>query len=319
MKRVVISIFISILLLSGNQIYAQSQFSETLSKMENSVLGLDYKNQSDVQRLNRLEEMVYGSASKDTIPKRVTKLSSDLSADVLGKEIKPRKDTFQDDQQNSYEEPTLKEDSSVSYPMVDALERTAFKQEFKKQDVKQRLSKLEQKVFQKTYGDDLNSRVDRLKKAILPNSNAVAQSDDSDYDYSDDDSNPTSSDAGNFAQDDLAQAPTTIYPKYNQNKSVLDSYDGDSDITMPLGALEKKILKRTYPNDVASTRLVRLEEKVFKSTFTDDDEQTRLDRIASAYQAKKSSGRYDNNKFSQHMATAMQVGAFLIMILAAVL
>jgi len=108
-------------------------------------------------------------------------------------------------------------------------------------------------------------------------------------------------------------------PNYNQNNSVLDSYNQDSDIVVPLGALEKKILRKSYPNDAVQTRLVRLETKVFQSTFTQDDEQTRLDRISSAYQAQKSSKKYDNNKFSQHMATAMQVGAFLLMILAVVL
>jgi hypothetical protein len=68
-----------------------------------------------------------------------------------------------------------------------------------------------------------------------------------------------------------------------------------------------------------SNRLTRLELNVFSSTFPDDDEQTRLGRIASAYQAKKTSHKYDSNKFAQHAATAMQVGAVLLMILAAIL
>lgn len=318
MKRLITTLFICILITTSQCVEAQGQFSETLTKLENSLLGLDYKNQTDIQRLNRLEETVYGSTSKSSIQQRVSKLSADMSADLIGKEIKAKKDTF-DEEDSSYDEPIPKEDSSVSYPMVDALERTTFKQEFKGLDVKQRLSQLEQKIFKKAYSDDLNTRVERLKTAVLPKNNNLNRSEyeDSDYEYfNDDNSNETSS---KFDSDLITQNAPLNHPDYNQNKSVLDPYENNADLTVGLAALEKKILRRSYPNDPVQARLVRLEGKVFKSTFTEDDEQTRIDRIASAYQAQKTSGRYDNNKFSQKMATAMQVGAFLLMILAAVL
>ncbi len=78
-------------------------------------------------------------------------------------------------------------------------------------------------------------------------------------------------------------------PDYNSNNSVLDEYQSDSDVDIPLASLEKKILRKSFPNDTVSNRLLRMELKVFNSSFTEDDEQTRLDRIASAYQAKKTS------------------------------
>lgn len=322
MKRLAILFFIGTLLTFGNKVEAQGQFSETLTKMENSLLGMDYKNQSDNERANRLEEFVYGSTSSKPIQQRVSKLSTDLSADLIGKEIKPKKDTFEDNEDNNLEEPIPKEDKNISYPMVDALERAAFDREFKGTDVKQRLTNLEQKVFKKAYNDDLNARVERLKSAIMPSSKSIAQSDtndDSDNLYVPDDDNATNNQDNLSNNNYFSRGQNQLQPSYNQNPSVLDSYDGDSDIIVPLGSLEKQILKRTYPNDAVSTRLVRLETKVFKSTFTEDDEQTRLGRIASAYQAQKTSKRYDNNKTAQHVATAMQIGAFLLMILAAVL
>ena len=108
-------------------------------------------------------------------------------------------------------------------------------------------------------------------------------------------------------------------PSYNSNNSVLEDYQNDSDITISLGDLEKKVLKKSFPNDVVSNRLLRMELKIFNSTFTDDDQETRLDRISSAYQAQKTSKKYDSNKFAQHSAAAMQIGAILLMILAAIL
>ena len=68
-----------------------------------------------------------------------------------------------------------------------------------------------------------------------------------------------------------------------------------------------------------ASRLSRIESTMFGTTFTTDTETDRLRRISSAYKATKSAGKYDSNKFSQNMATAMQIGTLLLMILACVL
>lgn len=315
---------------------AQSQFSDTLTRVEKSLFGVDYSAQNDDARLNRIEETVYGAPSSGSFQQRFTRVSKDLSADLIGKEIKPKADTFAEDD-DEYKEPIPKADSSVNYPAVDSLENSVFNQQFKNIDINQRLAKLEQKVFNKTYKDDLSSRVDRLKRAVSPE--LIAKSpdedeDDSDYSYSSTNSlmDETSQfqDNGYNRKNSLLermgslkkQNPTGLgvnIPDYNTNNSVLDDYESASNIDIPLSDLEKKVLKKSFPNDVTANRLIRLELKVFNSTFTDDDEQTRIDRIASAYQAQKSSRKYDNNKFSQRSAAAMQVGAILLMILAAIL
>ena len=66
-------------------------------------------------------------------------------------------------------------------------------------------------------------------------------------------------------------------------------------------------------------RLSRLESTMFGPTFNSDTQEDRLNRISSAYKAQKTASRYDSNKFSQNMATAMQIGTILLMILACVL
>lgn len=326
LKRFGILFYIFALLLLGVRCDAQSQFSTTLTTMEKSLFGVDYSTQADDARLKRIEEVVYGqsSSSSSSISQRVDKLSKDLSADLIGQEIKPKKDTFADDQ-DSYKENIPKADSSVNYPVVDNLEKQVFNKTFKTVDINQRLAKLEQNVFKKTYEDDLSTRVDRLKSAVMPQ--RVANN----YNSDDEDENSyipnnTTGSASSLQDDDFGtpgynSSPSLNpqVPAYNSNNSVLDDYQSDSDIAIPLAALEKRVLKRSFPNDTISNRLTRLELKIFNSNFVDDDEQTRLDRVSSAYQAQKTSKKYDDNKFSQHMAAAMQVGAIVLMILAAVL
>lgn len=329
MKRLA-TVIVIFVIFWGLRVNAQSQYSAVLAKMENSLFGMDYPAQSDDARIKRIEETVYGSSSSSPLPQRVDKLSKDLSADLIGQEIKPKKDTFAEDDNNPQEQ-VPKADKNVNYPIVNNLEKEVFKQEFKDTEINQRLANLEQKVFKKTYNDDLNSRVERLKAAVMPESITTSALDDDDEIISKYNQRNIDSLMDETAQfqdynyerpDDNKGNPTgygASVPSYNRNNSVLDSYHSNSDTAIELSQLERVILKKSFPDDVISNRLIRLELKVFNSTFTDDDEQTRMDRIASAYQAKKSSKKYDSNKFAQHAATAMQVGAFLLMILAMVL
>lgn len=296
----------------GLRAYSQSQFSPIISKMEASLFGIDYSQQSDDARLQRIEKSVYGTASSAPIDKRVQKLTQDLSADMLGQEIKPQKDTFAQDSDN-VKENIPKADSTVNYPIVNNLEQKVLGKEYKNVDINQRLATLEQQVFKKTYNDDLNARVDRLRQAVMPERVAYGGGEDEDSDNLSD-ALPQANNPSGYAADipDLRQQGLS-------DGSDSDDYSPSSDITVPLSALERSILRKSFPNDTVSNRLARLELMVFNSTFSDDDERARFDRIASAYQAKKSSRKYDNNRFSQHMATAMEVGAFLLCILAAIL
>lgn len=324
MKKIGILLFVLINMLLGMSCKAQGQFSDSLTKIEKSLFGIDYATQNDETRIKRIEENIYGKSLSGSMPQRFNKLSTDLSADLIGQEIKPKTDTFADNREN-LQEPTPKADSSVNYPTVDNLEKTVFNKTFKNNDINQRLAFLEQKVFKKTYSDDLNSRVDRLKMAIMPERNNNTElNDDSENLDAPDDIEEQLAQAENYHSKlkDFGGKPSGYgvdIPSYNENNSILDNQNENVDFDVAVGALEKKVLKKNYPNDTISNRLLRMEVKIFNSSFTDEDEQTRFDRIASAYQAKKTSKKYDDNKFAQHAAAAMQIGAFLLMILAAVL
>ena len=320
MKQIITALFLLTFIFSGLGVNAQGQFSPLLSKMENSLFGINYDSQNDEARLKRIEQVVYGETSVKPVPQRVEKLKKDLVADLLGQEIKPKKDTFAEDESDERED-MPKADSNVNYPVVNILENEVFQKEYKTTEINKRLSALEQKTFSKVYNDDLNSRVERLKAAILPDGKVASRNGDA-GDESDDYHQ-------SYVPDD-SDAPKSSFPfwkksrpSYNDNNSVLDelasSLDSESDIKVPLAALEKSVLKQSFPNDPTSNRLSRLEARVFNTSFVEDAQDIRLDRLSSAYRAQKSSKKYDNNKKAQRMSTALQIGTMLLMVLAFVL
>lgn len=311
LKRFLTLFLISIISGLFSVAYSQTQFSPIISKMETSLFGIEYSQQTDETRLSRIETAVYGSPSSNPVDKRVKKLTQDLAADLYGQEIKPKSDTFAEDTDAIKEMP--KADNSVNYPIVNSIEKKVLGSEYKNLDINKRLCNLEQQIFKKTYNDDLNARVDRLKMAVMPEKLAYSDSDNDDNQVEElSQGNAPSGFAANIPQ--LRQRQLPSGDDYDDGDS-----DAVSDIAVPLASLEKCILKKSFPNDTVANRLTRLELMVFNSTFADDDTRTRFDRLASAYQAKKSSQKYDNNRFAQHMAAAMEVGAFLLCILAAIL
>lgn len=321
-KQFLATLLICICVGWGETSYAQGQFSPVITKIENSLFGMAYGNQNDEARLSRIEQVVYGAPSSKPMQQRVSKLSTDLSAELLGQEIKPKSDTFEDED-GGYKEEIPKADSNINYPMVNKLEDRVFNKEFKSLDINKRLSNLEQKTFSRVYNDDLNSRVERLKASVLGSVDNQIAEDDSDFNYN---SRPTGgassslgSDYDSLPEDDIVSQGNYYGPSFNSNNSVLDDYQSTSSVDVPLSALEKSVLNKSFPDDTVSNRLTRLEARVFNSSFDQDDPETRMDRLSSAYRAKKTSKKYDSNKMSQHTSTAVQIGALLLMVLAFVL
>lgn len=276
---------------------ANSQYSDTLSKIENALFNMDYKHQNDDARLKRIEENVYGSESNDPVSIRINKLSKDLSAEVIGQEIKPKKDSFLNDDEIITEKPIEDMDFSV----VNNLEKKVFQYEFKTLDISHRLSSLEGQVLKKDYStDDLSTRISRLNDAVMYNKFPVAGS--------------------KIMQTQIPQQKLFTLENKSEQKLIpipnsIDRQEQVLDPRFKLVAFEKSVFKNSYPNEKNSDRLARLEMKIFNSTFVNDDEQTRLNRIEGANQAKGSIKKYNSNRASQHTATAMQMGTILLMLL----
>ncbi len=324
-KIILIAVLILCCNLGGNIILAQTTTQATLGKIEDSLFGFQYNEESDLSRLDRIETSVYGAPSKASQSQRLAKLRKDLSADLMGQEIEPVEDTFADASDSWIEEPP-KAASNVSYPAVDEMEKIVFNKTFPKEDIGVRLSNLEKKTFNKTYNDDLSSRTERLKAEIKPQSfmdNQIAQSSNSFYDQ--DDVVPL---GGDYHMNKYMQHDPYDYSAFNarQNAMFGDDYDdmGGSFFNREpkkasLSTVEKKLMKQNFSDDSMENRLARVEQYMFGTVFDKDDQQTRLDRISSAYNAQKSSGKYDTNSFARNMTAGVQIGMLILMVLACIL
>ena len=341
MKNLFISIICIFVLQTS--VCAQSQTSKTLSTIENNLYGIEYTNQSDNARLNRIEETVYGEKKSGSIKSRLADLDKDIASEQMGKEVTPRKYAFtngEDDkdnfyspktqqnqqlaQQQDYYEPEEKADPNIEYPVINSLEQTAFGKSYKQMEIKTRISNLEKQAFRKTYSDDdLATRVDRLKEKFAYNM-------------------PKSSDEAYFSHNDyyqdesyLADNPQTQYPdnyfspqnvqqesynnSVNQKDKVWDRQISDRDFRSKLNKLEKNVYKQSFSNDTVDNRLSRLENTVFNANFSKESDTSRLSRLYGAVNAQKVAKKYDSNGFQQKMATALQIGFMVLMVVAMIL
>lgn len=296
-----------------NPCIASSQYGAILDNIENSLYGFTYTTSDDASRLSRIEESVYGQSKPNkSLNERIASLKKDMSADLIGQEIAPKEDTFAEDEykynDRIAEEKMPPAGANVDYPSVNELEKQVFKQEFKNQDLNSRLAKLEKQALGQTYETDaFSSRVERLQAKIKPEAlmeNKLADSSNSLYDEG---SIPLDKDYNLSGY----QPPEFDYDAYNARNQ--------KPVRVNLASVEKSIFKQSFNNENMNNRLARLESTMFGTTFDTDTQEDRLRRISSAYKAQKTASRYDSNKFSQNMATAMQIGTILLMILACVL
>ena len=270
---------------------AASTQASTISKIENDIYGFDYPKDSAKSRIERLEKTIYGKAGAGDINKRLTKLSGDISADVIGLEIPPVEDTF------AHADEELA-DSSVNYPIVNEIEQKLFNETYKNRDFHTRIVTIEKKLFGKVYDvDDYATRMDRIKAEIMPET--VDYTDRFAHEYRDNRNNMlTSEDLGGTSFNRFGM------PFGQRNYSRPYANYGDEFI----GGAAPVPNYNTNLND----ELAQLEYETFGTEFSNEDTTSRIKRLNSVNKAKKSSQRYDSNKFTQRMSTAMEIGAMIL-------
>ena len=295
MKKFFVYIFLVLVLnfigISPSLASNQTQSAE-ISKIENDIYGFDYLNDNLNNRVARLEKTVYGKESFGDISARIKKLANDICADQIGLEIPPVEDTFREDE--------IQADNTVDYPIVDEIEQKLFGTTYKNRDFHTRIVTIERKLFGKIYDvEDYSTRMDRIKTAAMPEALAF---DKNRFDY--DDNALSSNDLSGINSNRYSAMPygqrnlTRPYTNYGN----FDEYGGNS-----------------YKFGTTDEELAQLEYDTFGTEFSGDDAKTRLKRLNSVNKAKKSSRKYDSQKFQQHMSTAMEIGAMILMILAMVL
>lgn len=292
MKKIFIILFIVIYLLAY---FPQLSFSAPIkqnaeiSKIENSLFGFDYLNDSLENRVSRLEKNIYGKSSTGDLNKRIKKLATDINAEQIGLEITPSEDTFNEENEIA--------DNSVNYPIVDEIEMKIFNQTFKNRDFHTRIVTIERKLFGKIYDvEDYSTRMDRIKAEVLPE--RLAREKVFGYDNSD-----------TVSSLDLSGLSNSRYSMPYGQRNYTRPYANYGDLTGAAAPMSSQF----------QDELAQLEYDTFGTEFSGDDTNTRIKRLNSVNKAQKSSQKYDSQKFNQRMSTVMEIGAMLLMILAMVL
>ena len=309
------------LFLTTNCAFAESKTSKTLSRIENNLFGIEYADNNDTERLSRIEEHVYGQTKDGSVKLRLENLSKDIATNQMGQEIEPKEDTFADED-NYYSQKTLAQSNQdeyyepdnpkIEYPAVNELEEQIFGKTYKDLDINTRISKLEKETFRKTYNDALSDRVERLKNKTGTKNNSISTP----QDYIPQENY--------YSQEDNYFSPQTVAQDFDNNtfktqKTTKNKELTDKSLNSKLKKLEKTVFKQSFSNENTDARLSRLEGAIFNTNFSSDSNSTRLGRISSAVEAQKTAKKYDSNGLQQKMATAMQIGMFVLMVVAMIL
>lgn len=294
MKKQIIYIFILVIIIFSSEIgYAvpKSQVAE-ITKIENEVYGFDYGSEDIKKRVARLEESIYGKTSSGDVYKRLKRITTDMFAEQIGQEIAPSEDTFSDENE-------IIADSSVNYPILDEIEMKVFNQTYKNRDFHTRVVTIERKIFGKIYDvDDYSTRMDRIKAEVMPERLAREKV---------------------FGYDNSNSLNSYDLSGLNANRFSGRMPYGQENYTRPY-ANYGDLTGGAYPiPENLEDELAQLEYNTFGTEFSNDDTKSRIKRLNSVNKAKKSSQKYDSQKFNQRMSTVMEIGAMLLMILAMVL
>ena len=261
--------------------------AETLTKqignIEYSLWGYEYTKEADTERVSRIEKQLFGEENtKLTLQERMEKISETLG-------ISTEKESFNVSKVlEKLEADELASDPTINYPTIDRLEKEFLNKQFTHESIYKRLDRLEKKVYGAIQTGDLDSRVARLT-----------------------------------ASSTYIQTPDNSQDSYNRPQTFgrnPEFYAENTDDTLlQIAGLEMSLLGKTFGHDPLALRLNRLERRIFHRDFSTDSTLVRLQRIQAASVAKKTSRYYDSNKFNKFASTGMQLGSFILMILAFIL
>lgn len=282
MKKFILIIMIALSLICN--VTAVEPKNDTLTKIENKILGIEYPDQKLEKRLDRLEEYLYGHKKQGNTKIRLSKILETTKYSLLEDDNSIASNDYEQD----YVEPL---DDTVDYPVLDDVEKKLGLETRKKAPLNSRLATIEKKMFNTTHDkEDYFNRVERIKSKMYK--------------------------GNQFAQSDIEEFNN---PEYFNPFNEQFFNKGASKISYKLSILEQRLLKNTFEDETNNDRLARLENAVFETQFYNEDETERINRLESVLVAKKSSPKYDNNKFQQGINTAMQIGAMVLMVLAFIL
>lgn len=277
-----------------------------IATAEKEIFGVEYKDEAIQTRLSRIEKHLFGKVNQGTTQHRLNKISETSGIDFAPKMTKAEKQIAQAEYN--------KEDTSVSYPVIDMMEEKIFNKNYQGENVYKRVSRLEEHAFGRASDGELSERTDKLKAKLLAIKN---EEEYNIQEYNQITQKPvTNPEYLTQTQEAEYNYRTAPYNKYNNYPT--GAAANISDFEYALTAAENMIFGKNYSEKSDSERLNKLENKIFKRTYT-GDKVSRLERVVSAATAKNSSNIYKENKLERYISTGIQVGSILLMILAMIL
>lgn len=160
-------------------VFADDTPESNISKLEEKYFQHDFPKDETVDRLNRLEQLMFGEARSGSVDERLKNLMAlvpNLNSKVeepkapqeqappVAESPKPSKPAYKPSpKETAYDDEPPSKDQN-SYPAVSAIEKKLLGRDFVGESLGKRLDRLEIKAFGKTSSsEDLQDRVDRLR------------------------------------------------------------------------------------------------------------------------------------------------------------
>ena len=316
-KKLLLSVF-AVFVFSSNS-FAADYVTTKLNEIEKYFYGYTNKG-SDTARVTRVEKDLYGKTSSQSLKNRVDKIYKDMNLEGSTGAAAPVNESYA---------PAVKDigpeaEAGIKYPIVDKLEQKVFQKSYENDDIYNRLSRLEKKVFPNDVKREstlsLNERVDALRDKLLGGSQLAAVDIDpyreeiileDGQKYLGDSDGQYNYYSYENSKNHIAQPSSESYKEnYAESSGYAQNYD--------LDVLEKQLFGKRFAQEPPSKRLARLESNLFQRTFSDNDE-TRIQRLLAVTTAQKTSQEYDSNKWARRLNAGIQIGSILLMVLAMIL
>jgi hypothetical protein len=278
-----------------------------IESIEKDLFGVEYKDEQIPARLGRIEKFVFGGEKKGTNQERIKRIT-----DATGLNLEKKKT---EEEKKIAEANLIKEDKSVSYPIIDLMEERVFKKNYQGENVYKRVERLEEKTYGKISKGELSERTDKLKASIL----ALNAKQEKIATRNAEKASIPFNRSQNYAKYTNEETNFSFGGKESISRTTGGAANIQEDFRYALASAETMILGRTNLSDTDEERLEKLERKVFNKSYTGGDNLTRLDRVVSAAHAQKTGKTYSESKMDRYISTGLQAGMIILMILAMIL
>lgn len=242
---------------------ALAESQDALSLYEEALFSQAYEGQSQTDRLNRLEQAIFGSLQSGTPTQRQTNLLKVLQS--IPRDWKEPAEAAttsstggtEDTEETGQSRPAQRPDAT-DYPTVTALERQVFSRDFTRDDVSVRLNRLEKKVFGQPHTQmGLSERVDALL-AKYPDARL-----------------------SRLTGESASASPSVLQGLPSDSSQFAGS---NLDVYTKVETLEKALLNgKSAKNELLTQRLDRLEQRTFGRSYMGESIDTRVNRLTSQF------------------------------------